>query len=359
MILRKPYAFLIKYFKLIHLILCASIAFLTYQANFLLDFFKDYIGGNIKEVIASEYINSSIYVFASIIIVLSIVIYFLMKYKQKPRFLYITNVIVIILSMVCFTYLYGNIKTLEIGSLEAKVIRLLRDISRFNFWALFIILLPSLVRALGFDIKKFNFSKDLEGLKLEAKDSEEVEVNLDLGSDRIKRGGRAWLRELKYYYIENKFFINIILGVIIIILIMIFPFNKFVVHRTKNQGELITTKNFNFKINDSYLSEKQRTSKNNEYLIVKFSVKGKYKKYSLKTDSFVLKVDDKEYIPSLKYYLYFTDVGKGYQRQELNTENYTDYLLIYNISSPKPDSKYTIEYILEDEKIKLSPKSLD
>lgn len=94
-------------------------------------------------------------------------------------------------------------------------------------------------------------------------------------------------------------------------------------------------------------------------MIAKFSVKGKYKKYSLRTDSFVLKVDNKEYIPSLKYYQYFTDIGKGYQKQELSTEDYNTYLFIYNIDNPKQDSDYIIEYILENDKIKLSPKNLD
>lgn len=359
MIFRKPYAFLIKYFKLIHLILFTLIAFLTYRANLLLNFFKDYIGGSVKEIISSNYINTSVYLFAGIVIILSIVIFLLMKYKEKPRLIYIINIIAMILSIVCFAYLYGNIKTLEVGALEAKTIRLLRDISRFNFWILFIIMLPSLVRTLGFDIKKFNFTKDLEGLKLDAKDNEEVEVNLDLKSDKIKRGGRAWARELKYYYIENKFFINIILVIISAILVFLFPFNKFVVHRTKGEKELITTKEFNLKITDSYLSERKRINKNSKFLIAKFSVKGKYKKYSLRTDSFVLKVDNKEYIPSLKYYQYFTDIGKGYQKQELSTEDYNTYLFIYNIDNPKQDSDYIIEYILENDKIKLSPKNLD
>lgn len=53
--------------------------------------------------------------------------------------------------------------------MSAREIRLLRDISRFNFWGLFIICLPTLVRGLGFDIKKFNFRKDLHELKLEKK----------------------------------------------------------------------------------------------------------------------------------------------------------------------------------------------
>ena len=68
MILRRPYAFLIKHFRLIHLILFILFAYITLKANNILSFFKEYINvnGNI-EVIASNYINSLIFLHNNII----------------------------------------------------------------------------------------------------------------------------------------------------------------------------------------------------------------------------------------------------------------------------------------------------
>ena len=43
MVLRRPYAFLIKYFKLIHIILFILFAYITFKANNIVTFFKDYI----------------------------------------------------------------------------------------------------------------------------------------------------------------------------------------------------------------------------------------------------------------------------------------------------------------------------
>lgn len=359
MILRRPYAFLIKHFKLIHLFLFLSFGILTYQASTILNFFKDYIKGNIVEIIATNYIKSYVYILAVVITALSLIIYFLMKYKEKPRLIYILNIITIIFSSVCFAYLYSKIKVLEISPLEAKTVRFLRDISRFNFWFLLVMTIPSLIRTLGFDIKKFNFSKDLEGLKLEEKDNEEVEVNIDLKSDKVKRGYRSYIRELGYYYTENKFFINIIITIVAII-ILFFPFNKYIINRTRSEDELIKTEYFSLKVTDSYITTQNQTSKDKEYLILKFSIKGKYQKYSLKTDYFVLKADDKEYVPSLKYYLYFDKLGIGYKNQEISTDTYMDYLLIYNIDMPtKENAKYILEYLVENKKIKLSPQILD
>ena len=259
MILRRPYAFLIKHFRLIHLILFILFAYITLKANNILSFFKEYINvnGNI-EVIASNYINSLIFISIILIIALSVTIYFLMRYKNKPRTLYIISILISILSVIAFIYLYSNIKVLETTAMSGKAIRILRDISGFNFWGLLIISIPILIRGLGFDIKKFNFTKDIADLKLEEKDREEVEVNVDLSANNIQRTGRKIGRELKYYYIENKLFINIILGIVAIILIIMFPFNKFVINRNLNEKETLNTSYFNLQVQDSYISERKR-----------------------------------------------------------------------------------------------------
>lgn len=360
MILRRPYAFLIKHFRLIHLILFAIFVFITYNANTILSFFKDYItnNGNI-EIISSNYINSFIYIAPIIIIGLSILIFYLMKYKDKPRLFYIILIIISILCTGIYTYLYLSIKSLETTIVGARVIRLYRDISRVNFYVLFITCIPLLIRGLGFDIKKFNFTKDLKELNLNEEDSAEVEVSIDMSSNGLKRTGRKTIRELKYYYAENKFIINIILSIIIIILILIFPFNKYVINRDLKEGEILGTNYFNIKVNNSYITSRKRITKNNSYVILKVSVIGKINKYSLDLDDFVLESNNNTYIPSQKFYLYFTDIGIGYKNAVLDTDKYKDYIFIYNINNTDKDSDFYLRYIVNDKKIKLSLEEID
>jgi len=360
MILRRPYAFLIKHFRIIHLVLFVLFGYMAYMANNILSFFKEYIkyNGNI-DVIASEYISYFIFVSVVLIIVISSVIFLLMKYKKKPKLFYIILVVVSGISLILFLYLYGNIRTLEANIMSGKNIRLLRDISRFNFLILFITSIPVLVRGLGFDIKKFNFNSDLQELNLEAKDSEEVEVNIDLSSEKLKRTGRRTFRELKYYYLENRLIINIIIGFVGVLFIMIFPFNRFVINRNLNEGEIFSTNNFNIKINESFISDRNRISRNNSYVILKVSVKGNVKKYRMDMDELVLSVGDKKYIPSMKYYYYFDDVGRGYRENILSTNEYEDYVLIYNIDNVNDKDKLSFNYVKSNRNIKLSPEILD
>ena len=356
MILRRPYAFLIKHFKFIHIVLFALLLYVITRANNMLTFFKNYISANSNiEVISSNYFSYNIIISILFIIIFSLIVYLLMRYKKKPRTLYILIIIVSLLSLVSFIYLYRQIRVLEVSSISAREIRLLRDISRFNFWGLLVITIPVAIRALGFDIKKFNFSKDIADLKLEKEDNEEVEVNVELNSESIKRGGRKLKRELKYYYVENKFFINIILGVVLLILVLIYPFNRYVINRNLNENEILKTDYFNIKIKNSYISERKSVSKNNSYLILKVDLKANINNYILSLDNLVLEGKNNTYIPSLKYYNYFRDLGIGYYQEKIDTTNYKEYLLIYNINNEDKDNKLTLKYLENNRRINLKP----
>lgn len=359
MILRRPYAFLIKNFRLIHIILFILFGYISYKANSVLSFFKNYIKNNGNVVIdVSEYNSSLIFITVVAIIILSIIIFLLMRYKKKPRLFYVILILISVISSMILVYLLNGIEVMSVSAVSGRQIRFYRDISRLNFWLVFITSMPVLIRGLGFDIKKFDFNKDIQELKLEAKDNEEVEINTDLSSDGVVRGVRRIFREAKYYYFENKLVLNIILGVIAFILILMFPFNRFVINRRLNEGELLQTQKFNIRVEDSYISERKRTSKNNSYVIVKISAIGKEKKFNLDLDEFVLKGKKNNYVPSMKYYYYFTDIGRGYRNNILSTDGYTQYILVYNIKNDDIKKGFVINYIGNNRKIKITPGTL-
>lgn len=360
MILRRPYAFLIKHFRLIHLILFVLLGYITYKANNILSFFKEYISNNGNVIFsASEYISYFIFVAIIFTVVISIIVFLLMRYKKKPKLFYVILSLVAIITGILFIYLYNNIKILEISVISGREVRLLRDISSINFWVLLLTCIPVLTRGLGFDIKKFNFSSDLAELKLEEKDSEEVEVSVDLSSDGVKRVGRRFFRELKYYYVDNKFILNIIFVVVGIVIILMYPFNRYVVNRDLVEGEILGTKNFNIKIDDSFISERNRTSRDSFYIILKVSVIGKVSKYKLDMDELTIGSENNKYVPSLKYYYYFNDIGNGYRNNVLSTDDYSEYILVYNIKNVDRDSDFVFEYLDSDRKIIIKPEVLE
>ena len=88
MILRKPYAFFIKYFKLLHAIIAVFIAFLLYRSFSIYNFFRVYIGNYssaLNEFSPSSFINMYSFILALVVIILIIVLLSVMIYKKKPK----------------------------------------------------------------------------------------------------------------------------------------------------------------------------------------------------------------------------------------------------------------------------------
>ena len=99
MILKKPYAFLIKHFKIIHLILLVITSYIAYRFNKILDFFSSYNKSSIlvPENAAHNYISFILFIAIIIVIIFGIIMYRLMKKKHKPSSFYLATIIYYIL----------------------------------------------------------------------------------------------------------------------------------------------------------------------------------------------------------------------------------------------------------------------
>ena len=91
MILRKPYAFLIKHFKIIHIILFLIFTYLVFEMRNIYMFFINYVKNNhytYFENMANKYMNPFIFIMIILIIAFAISVYELMKKKEKPVLFY-------------------------------------------------------------------------------------------------------------------------------------------------------------------------------------------------------------------------------------------------------------------------------
>jgi Na+/melibiose symporter-like transporter len=123
-ILRKPYAFLIKNFKKIHLIIFLLTAFTIYNSSRILSFFNDYVLNKTafySNSLADEYIFGYMYILSILISVFSIIIYILMKQKEKPRKLYIIMIILYIALPALFYVNYNYLNIIQFQGLEPRL----------------------------------------------------------------------------------------------------------------------------------------------------------------------------------------------------------------------------------------------
>ena len=73
MIVRKPYAFLIKHFKLIHFFMLLLSVYIIYRTNIIFEFIKEYVTTRktlIAEYISSDYIPIFLFIAIGLIIFL-------------------------------------------------------------------------------------------------------------------------------------------------------------------------------------------------------------------------------------------------------------------------------------------------
>ena len=97
MILKKPYGFLIKRFRIIHIILTALTIFIAVSSRNILAFFRRFISNGYSVTVidnmASEYIGWPIYITIILVVASLIAIYVLLRTKKKPNKIYLAAII--------------------------------------------------------------------------------------------------------------------------------------------------------------------------------------------------------------------------------------------------------------------------
>lgn len=368
MIIRKPFAFLIKHFKTIHIFLFGLLAYVCYKYNEVVSFLRGYISTGNGKYDAVNYIDyTPIYVILGAIVVM-IIIYCLMKYKDKPKRLYLLSILGYIMIIVLFIILYSYLRTFSSTIIEQKVLRLYRDISLMGLIFQYIIIIIMLIRGLGFDIKKFNFSKDIQELNIDLTDNEEVELVMGIDTNKTKFKIRRFLREFKYFIKENILFTGISLIVIVIILwIAITNYtNK---NKIYKEDEYFGV-DFNMLVDSSYITKEDNSLKklsvgNNSLLVVKFKISSNHSDV-LNPDNFILSIYGKTYSPSNKYCSALKDIGKCYNKIKLSEEE-KEYIFIYLVDdkalNKKIYLKYDYGYLTNKHnsiiKVRLNPNSID
>lgn len=354
MILRKPYAFLIKYFQKINILLLALVLFIFYKTMKFHQFAKNYQSSNIyneKIDSISNYFNKyTILAFIAIIIISTILAYLLRK-KDKP---YISYLLIIFVNIFTFGLLiyannfftYTAFKGFKI--VNAKMMSDLSFIANFLYYPLIFILL---IRSLGIDLNSFGFQEDKEFVEISEEDREEVEVNV--GFDKEK-----WLRKTKYYFRNTKYFIIehkvALLGVFIIVLLIGLTafYNYFYVeNKIYKLNDTITANQYKLKVKNTYLTDRDYsgniiTNDDAYFILVDIDVKNT-SSYNRLFDykKFLLYINDDYYVPTIKYNNYFKDMGNLYNEKEINGKESTSYLLVYEV--PKPKDKDKTNFVLK------------
>lgn len=341
MVFRKPYAFLIKNFKRIHIVLIALALFLSFNiskiSTFIRDFMSTYTYNEDYESI-SRYVNFSSLFICLLITVILLILIILLRHKAKPWKLYLVP-------FICyFIYFFGLIGLNNyFGSFQATSdttgIRLLRDIvfaSNILQYPSFIIFI---IRAIGLDLKKFSFNQDEEFLDLSQEDREELEIKFNIDRHVIIRFIKKIIRNIKYFYLEHKFIIYMsILGVVIIIFGSLYNY-FFIINKGYKDNELLITNGYEIKINDCYYTNKnyrgEIISSKSNFIILNLNVKNNSKRRKLNLNKFVVMSGNKTYSNNGRTYSEaFHDLGTVFDAvEEIDTNEIKNALIIFKVDN--------------------------
>lgn len=323
MILRKPYAFIIKHFRLIHLIMLGSLLFIVYNLNDIYHLFHTLQLSNTTIYTGAYiYIDNLVYYFVFAALAMAAVVLWLLKEKKKPIKLYLFLVIYFILLLVGYSYLFSVLRTIQDEVVSLDTIILAKDIANLMILPGYFGICLCFIRGIGFNIKQFNFSKDIAELQIASQDSEEFEILIGQNNYKYLRTIRRALRETKYYILENKFaFICVGVGIITVFSgFGIYYYNQYL--KKLSEEEVTSVNGISYIVNKSYMTELDfkgnEVRKGYKYVVVDMKMHNSTdmdRKLDLKT--ITLADNELFYYPIMTKNSKFYDLGVPYKEDQI------------------------------------------
>jgi len=352
MIIRKPYAFLIKNFRKIHIVLLLIGLYILYKTFDTVQFVNRFMDYGIYDLYAdpiSGHITFLMRVAILLVIAGTIALLFLLLHKKKPWKTYLAPVIVYILLF----FVLGMISSFFSSyneTVDAADLRLSRDLLLIFMVGQLPALGVFIVRIFGLDFKKFDFNSDLEELNLSEEDREEIEVSFDFDINTVKRGLKRFKRNAGYFYKEHKF----ITRATVVIIIGIIAYNCysffFVTNKTYKQGDSYEANGYTINVGDAYLTDKDGAgkviSKDSNFVIVSITVKNNIEPRNLDISNFHLLAGTKNYeVTETTYAKEFEDLGTSYKKvKELKRDESVTFIAIYKVDKNISKNKFVLCY---------------
>lgn len=350
MVFRKPYAFLIKNFKKIHivlLLLCSFIFYKTIRLGTFIDEFTKYLSYDPYLEPITRYTSFFAYISLIIILIFVLSLIVLLKRKNKPWKLYLIPLIAYTTTIFVFVWSHSYFSSYS-GELVTKTAITINGfilLARLPQYATFIILF---IRITGLDFNKFSFQTDKEYLEMDEEDKAEFEVSVDIDKYALKRLYKKTMRSLYYYYEEHKWFVNIV-GMVVIALLLFTSINYFLAHKTTNEGGILNANGYSIRINDSYYTNKNQKGEvleeDSSFVILNLTIKNNASRRKLNTSNFHL-VNGREDITfsGATYVDSFIDIGKKYRTTEFKNGEERTFAMIFKVDKKLNKDNFVLYY---------------
>lgn len=353
MILRKPYAFLIKYFQRINILLLLLVSFVFYKNLKLYQFVKTYLATGIYNPSIdsiNNYVNIYVYLSFIFIIIISIILIYLLRHKDKPYASYVFILIANIITFAFFLYTNNYFTYTILKGYNLVAIRVVKDILFISTLPYYPILFILLIRSIGIDLKNFGFQEDKEFIEINETDREEVEVQVAFNKDRLIRKIKNRFRYLKYFLLEHKVSITIIASLVIILFGYNFYHYFYIENRIYSINESFDSNYYRITVKNTYLTDKDFAgnivSEDGKFFIIaQIQIQNLLNSSrDFDIEKLLLFVDQEYYVPTTKYNIYFSDMGNTYENKNIKPKETVTYSLIYEVKKPSEKANFLLKY---------------
>lgn len=288
-----------------------------------------------------------VYILIAIILAVNILIIVVLIKKDKPIMYYVFNIGLYIYVAFVFIFSHNVIGNMQSMLVAARTTLAVRDF--LNLARLFqtVSVIFYLIRATGFDIKKFDFVRDLHGMDISAEDSEEIEVSVEFEGNVFIRNFKRNYRNFKYYYKENKFIINIFSLFVISFVLLFIYFGTSKYDKVYNENVFLSVSGFRLGVRSSYIIDSDFKGNkimddDNVLVVIKAGISGSLA--SFPSSRAVLVVNGVQYYHVNGYSSYLSDLGVTYDNNKI-TNDFSDYLFIFKVPKNIVNSSMIFRFI--------------
>ena len=350
MIIKKPYVFLIKHFRKIHIfLLIASILIFVHHLP-ISSFIREFVSLGVYDQMndpVTNHIHSYIFLLLFVVSAINISLIFLLKYKEKPWKVYLFPTITYILMALTYFLIINYFNGFD-GNIERTQVSLYRDLIRtFNIIQIPVMIIY-LIRCLGVDLKRFNFQLDQEYLELNEDDKLEIEININFDKTSVKRVSKRLLRYFNYFVQEHKKLVIAVISILVVYLGYKVYQVQFVENKTYSQNDDYYANGYVINILNSYYTDKDKAGKKKEnaFVIIELKMTNKDAPRIINIDNFHLYNGVKNFAQmSNNYAPDFEDLGKVYdQKETIKRDETKQFILIFRVDKELNKNRFVLFY---------------
>ena len=371
MIIRKPYAFLIKHFRKIHIVLLVLGIYIFYKTIDVARFVNEFMSYGVYDLYRdpiTKHITALMTISVILMIIGSVALGLLLRHKKKPWQAYILPTAVYFILFLTLAMIKSFFRTYT-EIVDTANLRLSRDLLLIFMFAE----LPALAifagRIFGIDLKKFHFNLDLQELELKEEDKQEIEISLNIDHYTFIRWGKKIKRYIGYFYEEHKLLSKVLITLLSVFLLYKSYLNIYVYNRVYHEGQNYNINGYTIKVNNSYFTNKDNRgnilSEDSNFVIVDVEVKNNRESRSFDITKFHLKAGTKDYTTTeTTYAKEFNDLGTSYSKvRKIKKDETIHFIIIYKVAKNIRKGRFILFYqedtgIYKLRKIKLSLKDL-